>query len=145
MTDLERDAFIAEQLNQGVKLSTIQTMLEKDFGIKLTFMELRLIASDLEVNWDKQGHVPREEIKVTPKAVKTPCETALITISKITKPGTMINGEVTFKSGNRAEWWIDSTGRPGLNPLEGYDPPEQEDIPDFSMRLQEVLAQQQGY
>lgn len=142
MTNQERDQFIAEQLNNGVKLADIQTRLEKEFDVRLTYMELRLIAADLEVNWQKQTPAKVEETVVTVVPDKVPCETAQVTVSKIAKPGTMVNGEVTFKSGNRAEWWIDSQGRPGINPLEGYDRPEQEDIQDFSVQLQTVLSQQ---
>ncbi len=54
MTNKERDEFIAEQLNKGVSLSDVQSALAKDFNIKMTYFELRMVAMGLDVDWEKQ-------------------------------------------------------------------------------------------
>ncbi|MBQ6471099.1 MAG: hypothetical protein IJJ33_03885, partial [Victivallales bacterium] len=54
MTKQERDDFIMERLNAGVSLSDVQAELAHDHGIKMTYLELRLLAGELQVNWTKQ-------------------------------------------------------------------------------------------
>ena len=51
----------------------------------------------------------------------------------------MVSGRVTFSDGEKAMWWIESTGRPGLDPeTAGYRPTE-EDLMSFQMELRRVL------
>ena len=54
MTKQERDDFIMERLNAGVSLSDVQAELAHEHGIKMTYLELRLLAGELQVNWTKQ-------------------------------------------------------------------------------------------
>ena len=54
MTEQEIKSFIAEKVPEGNSLSKIQDML-KSRGVNITFMELRLIASELESGlWKKE-------------------------------------------------------------------------------------------
>ncbi|MCR4573941.1 MAG: hypothetical protein K5787_09255 [Lentisphaeria bacterium] len=64
MTTKERDEFIAEQLNAGVSLSDVQTRLAQEYGIKMTYFELRMLAMGLSVDWEKQ-----DKPKATPAPV----------------------------------------------------------------------------
>jgi len=54
MTTKERDEFIAAQLNAGVSLSDVQTKLAQEYGVKMTYFELRMLAMGLSVDWEKQ-------------------------------------------------------------------------------------------
>ncbi len=147
LTDKERDAFIAAKLNEGMRLADIQTVLEKEHGVRLNYFELRMIAAGLEqINWQKQDPAkPAAAPAAKPEnAVKATVDKAQVTVSKVIRPGAMMSGEVTFKSGNRAEWWIDTQGRPGLNPLPGSDKPDKDDVNDFIVELQQVIARS-GY
>ncbi|MBR2365063.1 MAG: hypothetical protein IKA79_07665 [Lentisphaeria bacterium] len=60
MTDQEIKAFIAEKVPEGNSLSKIQDML-KSQGVNITFMELRLIASELEAGLWKKDDAKKEE------------------------------------------------------------------------------------
>ena len=53
MTEQERNRYIAEKLNEGHSLSDVQRLLDEECGEKITFMELRLLAAELEVDWDR--------------------------------------------------------------------------------------------
>lgn len=53
MTHDEIKAFIADRSREGNSLSKIQDMLAEQ-GVKMTFMELRLIASEIETTFWKQ-------------------------------------------------------------------------------------------
>ena len=50
----ERNDFIQESLSQGMSLSELQDQLAQRFGIHMTYMELRMLTSELQVNWEKQ-------------------------------------------------------------------------------------------
>ena len=58
MTHDEIKAFIADRTREGHNLSKIQDMLAEQ-GVKMTFMELRLIASEIETSfWQKSEPQP---------------------------------------------------------------------------------------
>ncbi len=59
MTHDEIKAFIAARTREGHNLSKIQDMLAEQ-GVKMTFMELRLIASEIETSFWQQAE-PRPE------------------------------------------------------------------------------------
>ena len=51
----------------------------------------------------------------------------------------MLHGDVTFKSGKTADWFVDSMGRLGLNPTGGSAEPDEEDVAEFQVKLQEAI------
>lgn len=67
MTNDEIKAFIAEQVAAGVSLSKIQDALNEK-GAKMTFMELRLLASEIEMDVFRK----QEEAKAAELAKKNP-------------------------------------------------------------------------
>ena len=62
MTHDEIKAFIADRTREGNSLSKIQDMLA-DQGVKMTFMELRLIASEIETTFWQQAEPAAEPAK----------------------------------------------------------------------------------
>ena len=66
MTHDEIKAFIADRTREGNSLSKIQDMLAEQ-GVKLTFMELRLIASEIETTFWKQAEPEPEPAPGTKK------------------------------------------------------------------------------
>ena len=54
ISNQERDAFIMECLNSGMSLSELQNQLAERFDLHLTYMELRMLTADLQINWSKQ-------------------------------------------------------------------------------------------
>ena len=72
ITEKERDAFISKCIDDGMSLSEIQKALVAQFDLHLTYMELRLIAADLQVSWDKQdakAEAAHPHTQPAPKAV----------------------------------------------------------------------------
>ena len=142
MEKQELYALIKSQLDQGVTLSDIQKLLEKEHDHRMTYMDLRLISSELEVNWQMLDGVPEEpdsEEEDAQAVDATVVGETQINVSKLTRPGAMLHGDVTFQSGCTADWHVDSTGRLGLNPTGGSAEPGEEDIADFQEKLQAML------
>ena len=145
MEKQELYAFIKSQLDQGVTLSDVQKLLEKEHDHRMTYMDLRLISSELEVNWQVIDGVPEEPVEEEGSQVvdATVVGETQINVSKLTRPGAMMHGDVTFQSGGTADWHVDSMGRLGLNPTGGSAEPNEEDIADFQEKLQ-VMLQRSG-
>ena len=62
----------------------------------------------------------------------------VVEISKLMRPGTALSGSVKFASGSTADWYIDQTGRLGLENLVGNQP-TQEDIQQFQVELEKAV------
>ena len=78
MTNEERDSVIMEKLNEGMSLSDVQKLLESQYGLRMTYLDLRLLAADLQVNWEKQDKpkVAEKPAPVAPAPAAVPEESA---------------------------------------------------------------------
>lgn len=135
--------FVKQKLDEGISLSDIQKELQTIHGVKITFLELRLLASEIEeVDWAKQKsdkvveETNNETQRVEAEVVQE--KGTAIEISKIKRPGAMVSGSVKFASGAKAEWIIDQLGRLRLENKTGN--PTAEDIQEFQTELQSVLG-----
>ena len=143
LTD-DQKAAISKWIEDGANLSEIQKRLKEEFHISLTYLETRLLADDLKLAL-KEPERPIEPPPL-PAQEKTSAATAgkvSVTIDQITRPGAMISGRATFSDGQKAEWYLDQTGRLGLNPSTPGYRPSQQDVMDFQIEL-EKLARSQG-
>lgn len=136
--------FMAEKIAENVSLSDIQTMVNEKFNAHMTFMDIRILASELEVDWrsEAEKNPPAEEEKAEEKAENTentPGKTT-VELNKIVRPGALASGSVHFASGVYAEWYIDNSGRMGLDKVTGGKPTEQ-DIEDFQVEMQKIFSE----
>ena len=143
----ERNQFIAACLNEGKSLSDVQKLLVEK-GVNLTYFDLRLLAADLTVNWTKLD--PKVSAKPKPTGPEatvldaTPAGAGTgkteVTVSRLVRPGAAMSGDVTFASGAKAEWFLDQSGRLGLNPAKGSSKPTEDDLVAFQEELQAKLG-----
>ena len=141
MSELEMKKFIAGQLNTGVSLNEIQKLIAEKFNKKMTFLDLRILASELEgVEWQKQDPEPVKTEEPAEGKAAQPDATGktVVEVSKLMRPGAVAGGTVKFASGASAEWLIDQMGRLGLNNAHGE--PTEADIKDFQKELQKELS-----
>ncbi|MCF7791011.1 MAG: hypothetical protein K9L78_02320 [Victivallales bacterium] len=145
--------FVSKLLNEGVSLSDIQKRLQTEKDYKITFFDLRLLASELEnIDWSKQkadveaAEAKKKAKEEEEKAVKTDLENeaaddtgkTVVELSKLKRPGAVASGSVKFASGVRADWVIDQYGRLGLENNSGE--PNEKDIQEFQEELQKKMA-----
>lgn len=151
MTDQERNQLIAQKLGEGMSLSDLQKLLASEYGIQMTYLDLRLLAADLPVNWKRQEKPKKPEpVKAAvlddeddDQGVEDEEPTSgrtVVTVSKLVRPGAAMSGDVTFASGARAEWFLDGMGRLGLNPAADSKRPTQDDVREFQIELQRKLS-----
>ena len=154
---------VTDWIAEGLKLSDIQTRLASELGIRMTYMEARLLVDDLKLT-PKDAEPRRPIDSVLTSAVVPPAAGARasvgqagpaapqpaplgggaggvsISVDEITRPGAVVSGKVTFSDGNTAAWQIDQTGRLGLIPSKaGYRPPAA-DMQSFQMALEDELS-----
>ncbi len=147
---------VFENLQKGISLSEIQKILHEK-GEIITFLDLRLLASELEnVDWKKfsadKETKPVDSDKKIGKSEKKEDEEekdvisgdkgewsggTKVELSKLARPGVALSGNVTFASGVKADWFVDQMGRLGLEKSTGKPTPE--DIQEFQVELQKLL------
>lgn len=154
---------VAEWVAQGLKLSEIQTRLDSELGLRLTYMEVRFLVDDLKLTpkdverpkaaaspLTAPGAAPGTGAKPGPGpgtgAAPQPAPPAAapggvsVSVDQLARPGAVVSGKVTFSDGNRAEWHLEQTGRLGLVPEKaGYRPPAS-DVQQFQMALETELS-----
>jgi hypothetical protein len=158
---------VAAWIQEGLKLSEIQNRIGSEFGLRLTYMDVRFLVDDLKLT-PKDAETPKTPTLNAPSGVasqKSPTAQTVATsepaapaepqpapigssvsvsIDQLTKPGAMVSGKVTFSDGNKADWYFDQMGRLGLAPQQpGYRPP-QSDLQQFQAALEAELSKM-GY
>jgi hypothetical protein len=132
----------------GMQPAEIQQQLVKEFGLQLTYMEVRFLLTDLQLQ-PKDKEVPPDpalQLKAKDAAAAANQEGASapggvsLTVDQVARPGAIASGRVTFSDGKRAEWYLDQMGRLGLVPAEKNYKPSQPDLMDFQAALQNELA-----
>jgi len=152
---------VAEWIAQGLKLSEIQSRLDSELGVRLTYMEVRLLVDDLKLTpKDIEKPKPIQSALTAPESAtnsgtdtkgKTGLGTAepeapavsgqvSVSVDHLARPGAVVSGKVTFSDGNRAEWYLDQTGRLGLVAQKtGYRPPPAV-VQQFQAQLEAELS-----
>ena len=148
MTNQERDNIIREKLNSGLSLSDVQKLLDSEYGLKMTYFELRMIVSTLDINWSSQEKKHATDLNQAPapqppnksaapaqpemKAYENPAvqdddgeksEEAeeggtQITMDDEPMPGAVMSGHVSFASGASGKWVFNRMGQLGLAELD---------------------------
>lgn len=159
MTQQEIKAFIADGIAQGLSLSKIQDALTGK-GTHITYMELRLLASEIEVSQLEKLDKPKakpaapaepapvpgmdagmeegdDEELTPPEAAAPAAGKTVVEVNPIAKPGFLVHGSVKFASGVTADWFLDQDYRLGLSNNSGK--PTETDIMEFQKELQKVL------
>jgi len=141
---------IRQMLAEGESLSHIQTRL-KEQGHTMTFMELRMLAAELQdVQWGKPEK-PAEPEGPSEPAPETAAEPAaepaaeapaagktVVEISRVVRPGAAAEGTVSFGSGASAVWIVDQMGRLGLEKVTGEY--TENDIREFQQELARLFG-----
>ena len=143
-------SLIRELLAKGYTLSQVQTELKAQ-GHPMTFMELRLLAAELQdIQWSAPepppapAEKPAEAAPAADNAAAPADEAAPATgktkveMSRVVRPGAAAEGTVSFGSGASAVWVIDQLGRLGLERVVGEY--TETDIREFQQELAHLFG-----
>lgn len=167
----EQKQQVAAWVREGLGLAEVQRRIETEFNLRPTFMEVRFLVDDLDLELadpvpakaeppaDAQGDAAAGAAGEAAAGVPEPGDAELddgfsnapgagsvsVEVDAIQRPGALVSGSVTFSDGESMGWQLDQMGRLGLIPgkTEGYRPSE-DDIAAFQLELQQVL-QRQGF
>ncbi len=143
---------VSDWVAEGATLSQIQERLSSQLEVSMTYMDVRFLVDDLnlaliEKEEPKQPEVVAAEAApeeaAAPAAAAAPTAQGAVTVEvdTIAQPHAMVSGHVTFSDGEKADWYIDHQGRPGMAArTPGYRPTPQ-DITDFQVKLDAALRQ----
>lgn len=141
MTNDERKQVVKELLAKGQTLSQIQDYLRTEKNDSITYMELRLLLSEMPDAKLPEKETPKPA--VLPPEPKAPASGGKLSIGmdQMPAPGAMLSGYARFASGAKAHWFLDNAGRLGLEPELGSEKPTQQDMQEFSTELRRMLQQ----
>jgi hypothetical protein len=153
-TEEQKDK-IRAWLEEGASLSQVQNRLKDEFGINMTYLDVRLAVLDIGASVkDPEQPKPAAPVDCAPEPPpEAPMPEALdgsaedaavepsvaVTLDTIVVPGAMVSGTVVFSDGVRARWMIDNTGRFGMDADDPSYRPSDDDMRMFQMQLQSEL------
>ncbi|MGZ0657652.1 hypothetical protein ACWPKS_18820 [Coraliomargarita sp. W4R72] len=143
LTDAQK-ASVTQWIQEGRSLADVQRSLRDDFEIPMTYLDVRFLVDDLDIE------VVEEEEEVVEDAETETTEPELVDeggagavtvdVDAIMRPGSLVSGTVIFSDGISLGWQLSAAGQLGLIP--GDDPeyrPSPEDVQSFQAQLEEVL------
>jgi hypothetical protein len=148
---------VAGWIAEGLKLSEIQNRIASELGLRVTYMEVRLLVDDLKLtprdaeppkaaaatlnNSGSPGTTKPAAGSAKPESGKASEPRGIsLSVDQLTRPGAVVSGKVTFTDGNKADWYFDQTGRLGLvSEKAGYRPPPA-DLQQFQAALEAELS-----
>jgi len=154
----EQKSIISTWVAEGKSLAQIQEGIATEFGQKITYMDVRFLIEDLEIEFPIDKMKAEEEADESATDAKKEEEAVeleeagfdaeagsgrvQVEVDRLTRPGSMVSGTVTFSDGEQSVWMLDQMGQIRLMPTkEGYQPSE-DDVQAFQVRLQEKLSKQ---
>ena len=154
---------VVEWIAQGMKLSEIQRRINSEFGIVMTYIEVRFLVDDLKLT-PKDPEPPKpvelagrqsggDSTIAGPAPLKGEADKLMsdanrgvpagggvsVKVASVARPGALVSGSVTFSDGNSAEWHLDQMGRLGLSPKQPGYKPSPADLEAFQIELQDAL------
>jgi len=145
----EQKREIAGWVSEGMGLSDIQKKINADFGVVMTYMDVRFLVDDLDLTLvdedepvEEDADDGNEATEVSPDAPlqeETGSGGVQVELDAVNPPGAMASGSVVFSDGEKKSWTIDQFGRLALaGGEEGYKPSE-EDVVEFQKELDSAL------
>lgn len=160
---------VASWVGDGAGLSEVQRRIHDEFGVKMTYMEVRFLVLDIGAAVkDKEEPRPKEPAPAAPQVEDgdTPADEAApdpdgmppdaapqdapdplgasnvsVELDKIVRAGAAMSGTVTFSDGVTGSWILDAYGRLALTKVSqpGYQP-SAKDLQSFQLELQRKLS-----
>lgn len=145
----EQKKIVADWYASGASLDEIQKRIKAEFGVHLTYLDVRLMVAELPQPVEEAEPEPRDGEDAAAAsahdgedapvydlegdaqdvaAAPAPSQEAVpgdveVSVDALMIPGTFASGDVTFGDGMKGKWYLDRAGRLGLDGFpEGYIP-----------------------
>ena len=151
LSDAQKVA-VTQWIQEGRLLADVQRLLREEFEISMTYMDVRFLVDDLDIEVAEEEPEPPElsEVEAGQDATAEPAEAELVEegtngavtvdVDAIMRPGSLVSGNVVFSDGVSLAWQLSAAGQLGLIPGEDTEyRPSPEDVQSFQSQLEEVL------
>ncbi len=152
----EQEKAVRNWAGEGDGLSEIQKKLSGQFGVSVTYMDVRFLVIDLGIELKERKAAPSRNIvpepekhpkagDVDPDVVPKKQNRAgtsgnvVVTLDVVMRPGSVVSGTVQFSDGVSASWYLDQYGRLALDAGQPGYSPGQEDLQSFQQELRKEL------
>lgn len=137
----EQEEAVKSWVQSRRSLAEIQELLEKELGLRVTYMEARFLVDDLNLQLASEGPEFPDPAKDLSQVAESPAPGQLrVSVDKVKRPGALISGSVTFSDGISAQWSVDSMGRLSLSAAGNPSyRPSAEDMESFQLELQKAF------
>ncbi|OGV65784.1 MAG: hypothetical protein A2498_10215 [Lentisphaerae bacterium RIFOXYC12_FULL_60_16] len=151
----EQKATVTRWAGEGAGLSEIQKRLASELNIKMTFMDVRFLVLDLNVEIQNAKTAPTTPLvqkagpdagAIEPDAMDADgvdsgagLSSVQVSLDRIMVPGSLVSGTVTFSDGVSAKWQLDQMGRLAVATSQPGYKPSQEDLASFQQELRSLL------
>ena len=147
----EQKQTIRQWVGEGCGLSELQRKIADELGVSMTYMDVRFLVMDLGVS------VKDKPAPVAPSPAAAPAAAAggglvdagggsvsapsgvTVDVDRVTKPGSVVSGSVTFSDGTNAKWMLDQQGRLALDAGDPSYRPSDGDVQAFQDELRGAL------
>jgi hypothetical protein len=165
LTDAQKQA-VTRWVGEGCTLAEIQRRLNDEFKLAMTYMDVRFLLLDLglQLKEPKPAKPAGPTLEAArgggPKAPKEAGRGGLldrlgravpaggggvsVELDRISRPGAIVSGSVTFSDGVTAQWVLDQMGRLGLEAKDRSYRPSEDDLQTFQEAVSRKL-QEHGY
>ncbi|MGB0745090.1 MAG: hypothetical protein ACPGSB_11260 [Opitutales bacterium] len=149
----EQKSSVTAWIQEGRSLAEVQRMLLEDHKISMTYMDVRFLVDDLDIEVVEpvtdEDESAAEEAKPAADAELVDeggDGSVFVDVDAVMRPGSLVSGTVKFSDGQSLGWQLSASGQLGLIPDEANPEyrPKPEDLEQFQTQLQEVL-QQKGF
>jgi len=131
---------IRQWAEDGAQMAEIQKRMNDEWQLRVTYMDTRFLILDLGITLKTEvKEEPKKEEPVAGEEAEAGSGVVRVSRDEIVIPGMLFSGKVVFSDGEKALWYVDETGRLGLDPdTSGYRP-NQDDIIAFQTQLKQML------
>lgn len=131
---------IRQWAEDGAQMAEIQKRMNDEWQLRVTYMDTRFLILDLGITLKTEvKEEPKKEEPVSGEDADAAAGDVHVSRDEIVIPGMLFSGKVVFSDGEKALWYVDETGRLGLDPdTSGYRP-NQDDIIAFQTQLKQML------
>jgi hypothetical protein len=159
----EQKSAVKEWVVGGASIAEVQRRIRDEFEVSLTFMDTRFLLDDLNLELVVPEAPKQPDAKIDASGQPTqPSDdgelggddsfadevagggSVSVEVDRLTRPGTVVSGSVTFSDGKTGKWALDQTGRLIFESAEQGYRPSDSDLQEFQRELS-LQLQKKGF
>lgn len=161
LTDQQKNVF-KQWVEEGCSLSDLQRRVGEEFNVSMTYMDVRFLVIDLGLAVKDRPKGPKQSDQLVQGVESDGNMSAAqenvaaddvidadyegvpnnvrVTVDRLTRPGSVVSGTVTFSDGITAAWILDQAGRLALESSKKDYTPSKEDLMHFQEEIKKALS-----